>query len=52
MEIADKKVTDLTETELVNELVFCNKMKKRYYARYDEVIKEIERRCGDGKADV
>lgn len=40
----EKKVSDLTTEELVKELVFCNKMKKHYYARYEEVIKEIERR--------
>lgn len=44
----EKKVMDLTTEELVNELVFCNKMKKHYYARYEEVIKEIERRT-EGK---
>ena len=39
-----KKVTDLTDEELTKELVFTNKMKKFYYARYEEIIKEIERR--------
>jgi hypothetical protein len=45
----EKKVTNLTINELVRELVYCNKMKKHYYARYDEVVKEIERRSGDGE---
>lgn len=44
----ERKITDLTEAELARELVFCNKMKKKYYARYEEVVAEIERRCGDG----
>lgn len=39
-----KKVSDLTGEELMKELVFDNKMKKFYYARYEEVLKEIERR--------
>jgi len=45
----EKKVTDLTTDELVKELVFCNKMKKHYYGRYEEVMKEIDRRCEGGK---
>lgn len=45
----DRKITDLTTDELVKDLVFCNKMKKFYYARYDEVMKELERRSEGGK---
>lgn len=39
-----KKVTDLADEELTKELIFANKMKKFYYARYEEILKEIERR--------
>lgn len=43
MEVS-KKVTDLTDKELRRELIYCKKMKKHYYARYEEVVDEIERR--------
>lgn len=39
-----KSVVDLTDKELIRELLYCNKMKKFYYTRYDEIVKEIERR--------
>lgn len=44
----ERKVTDLSNDELNRELVYCNKMKKHYYARYEEVFREIERRYESG----
>lgn len=41
----ERKVIDLTNDELMNELVYCDTAKKHYYARYEEVFKEIKRRC-------
>lgn len=40
-----KKVTDLTDEELMKDLVFNIKMSKHYYARKEEDLKEIERRA-------
>lgn len=40
-----KKVSDLSDEELMRELVYVNKMNKFWYARKEEVMKEIERRA-------
>lgn len=40
----EKKVTDLSLDELISELIFIKKMKKHWYAREEEVLKELERR--------
>lgn len=45
----ERKVTDLSYNELLNELVYCNKMRNFYYNRTNEVMKEIERRQENGK---
>ncbi|MCI8486104.1 MAG: hypothetical protein HFJ20_03225 [Clostridia bacterium] len=42
-----RKVTDLTDEELMKVLAFDIKMSKHYYARKEEDLKEIERRAGN-----
>lgn len=44
----ERKITDLSNAELMRELVYCKKMKDFYYKRTDEVMKEFERRQEDG----
>lgn len=41
----DKKIADLNDKELINELNYANKMSKFYYARKEEIMKEVERRA-------
>lgn len=41
----DRKVTELNNEELLNELAYTNKMSKFYFARKEEIMKEIERRA-------
>ena len=43
-----KRLTDFTQDELVAELLFVKKMKKFWYAREDEIMKEFERREDNG----
>ena len=50
--MVERKVTDLTDNELIKELIFCNKMKKFWNIRTDEVIKEIERRDNNGRDNI
>lgn len=42
-----KTVVDLTNEELLRELNYVNKMNKFWYARKEEINKEIERRTED-----
>ena len=44
-----KEVSTLTTEELLNEFAWTNKMSKFYYARKEEITKEIERRTENGK---
>lgn len=48
----ERKITDLSYNELLNELVYCNKMKAFYWKRTDEVMKEIERRQENGRDNI
>ena len=48
----ERKITDLSNAELMSELVYCNKMKAFYYKRTDEVMKEIERRQENGRDNI
>ena len=41
-------ITDLTDAELLTELNYANKMSKFYYARKEEIMKEVERRAENG----
>lgn len=41
----NKKITDLNDKELINELNYANKMSKFYYLRKEELMKEVERRA-------
>lgn len=43
-----KKITELSNEELTRELIFCNKMKKFWYSRIEEVVQEMERRQDNG----
>ena len=43
----NKKVSDLTDEELMEDLAFNIKMSKHYYARKEEDLKEVERRAGN-----
>ena len=47
-----KNVSNLTAEELINEFAYANKMSKFYYARKEEIIKEIERRTENGTTNV
>lgn len=40
-----KRIKDLDDKELINELNYANKMSKFYYARKEELMKEVERRA-------
>ena len=40
----ERKVADLSNDELLQELNYANRMSKFYYARKEEIMKEIERR--------
>lgn len=42
-----KKPADLTDKELISELDYANRMNKFYYARKEELMKEVERRATD-----
>lgn len=52
IEMEAKNITELNAEQLLNELAFVNKMSKFYYARKEEIMKEIERRELNGKANV
>lgn len=46
-DLKTKNAKDLTDAELLNEFAYANKMSKFYYARKEEIIKEIERRTNN-----
>lgn len=43
-EINAKDITQMTDTELIKELAFANKLSDFYYKRKQEIMKEVERR--------
>lgn len=43
----ERKITDLSNDELLQELNYANKMSKFYYARKEEIMKEVERRTNN-----
>ncbi|MBQ9658051.1 MAG: hypothetical protein IJV31_04700 [Clostridia bacterium] len=43
----ERKISDLNDKELISELAYANKMSKFYYARKEEIMKEIERRASN-----
>ena len=44
----ERKISDLNDKELISELNYANKMSKFYYARKEEIMKEVERRADNG----
>lgn len=47
-ELTSREVTQLSEKELIKELVYNQKLEKHYYARVKEIQAEMERRA-DGE---
>lgn len=43
-ELNAKDITKMTDTELIRELAYANRLSKFYYQRKEEIMKEIERR--------
>lgn len=47
-----RAVVDLTDSELLDELYFVDKMNKFWYGRKEEIMKEIERRATNGRNNI
>lgn len=43
-EINAKDITQMTDTELIRELAYANRLSDFYYKRKQEIMKEVERR--------
>lgn len=43
-ELNAKDITQMTDTELIRELAYANKLSDFYYKRKQEIMKEVERR--------
>lgn len=50
-EMNARALMDLTSDELLSELSYVENMNKFYYARKNEIMKEIERRTENGRND-